>query len=156
MDNYSNPGSVPHYQASSQPSNQKTNVSLYVCDIPQNITKEELDSVFRCFAGFNEVRLARDKNRQRIAFVDYQDERSAQYAMESVKGFRFGNSPKGITVRFSENTKNNQAAPLSGSQSGSSYNKYPPSSGGSGSQSYQSRSGGSGRPGSDPKPYNRD
>ena len=97
--------SAPHYQ--SGPS-QKTNVSLYVCDIPQNITKEELDSVFRCFGGFNEVRLARDKNRQRIAFVDYQDERSAQYAMESVKGFRFGNSAKGITVRFSENTKNNQ------------------------------------------------
>ena len=26
--------------------NKKTSVSLYVCDIPQNITKEELDSVF--------------------------------------------------------------------------------------------------------------
>ena len=38
-------------------------ISLYVCDIPQNITKEELDTVFSCFDGFNEVRLARDKNR---------------------------------------------------------------------------------------------
>lgn len=61
-----------HYQ----PAN-KTNVSLYVCDIPQNITKEELDAVFKLFGGFNEVRLARDKNRQRIAFVDYEDEQSA-------------------------------------------------------------------------------
>jgi len=59
---------MPH---SGHMESQKTNVSLYVCDIPQNITKEELDSVFKCFAGFNEVRLARDKNRQRIAFVDY-------------------------------------------------------------------------------------
>jgi len=53
------------------PSQHKTSVSLYVCDIPPNITKDELDSVFKCFGGFLEVRLARDKNRQRIAFVDY-------------------------------------------------------------------------------------
>lgn len=53
------------------------------------------------------MRLARDKNRQRIAFVDYADDQSAQYAMNSVRGFKFGQSPKGITVRFSENTKNN-------------------------------------------------
>lgn len=87
-------------------SGQKTNVSLYVCDIPQNITKEELDSVFKCFGGFNEVRLARDKNRQRIAFVDYECEADAAYAMNSLKGFRFHGTTKGITVRFSENTKN--------------------------------------------------
>lgn len=65
--------------------------------------------MFKCFSGFNEVRLARDKNRQRIAFVDYQDDNSAQYAMNSLKGFRFNNTNKGITVRFSENTKNNNA-----------------------------------------------
>jgi RNA recognition motif-containing protein len=92
-------------------SSTKTNVSLYVCDIPQNITKEELDSVFKCFGGFNEVRLARDKNRQRIAFVDYENQESAQYAMNSLKGFRFHNTTKGITVRFSENTKNNAPQP---------------------------------------------
>jgi RNA recognition motif-containing protein len=93
------------------PASTKTNVSLYVCDIPQNITKEELDSVFKCFGGFNEVRLARDKNRQRIAFVDYENEASALYAMNSLKGFRFHNTTKGITVRFSENTKNNAPQP---------------------------------------------
>jgi hypothetical protein len=43
-------------------------VSLYVCDIPQNIEKEELESVFTCFEGFVEVRLARDKNRYAIRF----------------------------------------------------------------------------------------
>lgn len=37
--------------------------SLYVCDIPQNITKEELEKVFSQFSGFHEVRLAKDKNR---------------------------------------------------------------------------------------------
>jgi|DEB19_MinimDraft_2_1074335.scaffolds.fasta_scaffold453704_1 RNA recognition motif-containing protein len=59
MDNQNH---TSQYQ-SNQGGQTKTNVSLYVCDIPQNITKEELDSVFKCFAGFNEVRLARDKNR---------------------------------------------------------------------------------------------
>ncbi len=38
-------------------------VSLYVCDIPQNIEKEELESVFSSFGGFVEVRLAKDKNK---------------------------------------------------------------------------------------------
>ena len=43
-------------------------VSLYVCDIPQNIEKEELESVFTCFEGFVEVRLARDKNRYHLLY----------------------------------------------------------------------------------------
>jgi RNA recognition motif-containing protein len=38
-------------------------VSLYVCDIPQTISKEELEAIFSKFFGFLEVRLARDKNR---------------------------------------------------------------------------------------------
>ena len=83
-------------------------VSLYVCDIPQNIEKEELDSVFGCFDGFIEVRLAKDKNRyviivhysnyrQTIAFVDYEKDEHAKYAMNSTKGFRFASSTKGIS-----------------------------------------------------------
>jgi RNA recognition motif-containing protein len=63
------------YQAPQQP--PPSMVSLYVCDIPQNITKEELESVFCCFDGFIEVRLARDKNKQRISFVDYENEAMA-------------------------------------------------------------------------------
>ena len=38
-------------------------VSLYVCDVPQNIEKDELADIFSCFDGFIEVRLARDRNR---------------------------------------------------------------------------------------------
>jgi len=36
-------------------------VSLYVCDIPQTIEKDELESVFKGFEGLIEVRVARDK-----------------------------------------------------------------------------------------------
>lgn len=38
-------------------------VSLYVCDIPQNIEKEELESIFSMFEGYVELRLAKDKNK---------------------------------------------------------------------------------------------
>ena len=38
-------------------------VSLYVCDIPQDIEKDDLDNVFSSFDGFVEVRLAKDKNK---------------------------------------------------------------------------------------------
>ncbi len=71
--------------------------SLYVCDIPQNISKEELEKVFSQFNGFHEVRLAKDKNRQRIAFVDYDTPQAAEYAMSSTIGYRLANSNKGIS-----------------------------------------------------------
>ena len=88
-------------------SQQQKLVSLYVCDIPTFVQKEELERIFSNFAGFTEVRIARDKNRQRIAFVDYQNQKTAEYAMNCTLGYKFGNANKGITVRFSENTKNN-------------------------------------------------
>ena len=42
---------------------QHKSVSLYVCDIPTYVAKEELEKVFSNFTGFTEVRIARDKNR---------------------------------------------------------------------------------------------
>jgi hypothetical protein len=36
-------------------------VSLYVCDIPQNIEKLDLEEIFKYFDGYVEVRLAKDK-----------------------------------------------------------------------------------------------
>jgi len=38
-------------------------VSLYVCDIPQNIEKEDLEFIFKNYDGFVDVRIARDKNK---------------------------------------------------------------------------------------------
>jgi hypothetical protein len=36
--------------------------SLYVCDFPQHLEREDVSSVFREFDGYVEVRLAKDKN----------------------------------------------------------------------------------------------
>lgn len=38
-------------------------VSLYVCDIPQNIEKEDLETIFQNYDGFVDVRIAKDKNK---------------------------------------------------------------------------------------------
>ena len=35
--------------------------SLYVCDFPQNLEKEDLKDIFAGFDGYVEARLARDK-----------------------------------------------------------------------------------------------
>jgi hypothetical protein len=40
-----------------------SNVSLYVCDIPQNIEKEELEGIFKGFDGLVDCRIARDKTK---------------------------------------------------------------------------------------------
>ena len=37
--------------------------SLYVCDFPSHVEKKELYDIFSSFDGFEEVRVARDKNR---------------------------------------------------------------------------------------------
>lgn len=38
-------------------------VSLYVCDIPQTVEKDELREIFSVFNGYIEVRIAKDRNR---------------------------------------------------------------------------------------------
>ena len=72
-------------------------VSLYVCDIPQTIERDELTEIFSCFDGFVEVRIARDRNKQKIAFIDYKEEEHAKVAMNSTRGFRLPNCSKGIS-----------------------------------------------------------
>lgn len=36
-------------------------VSLYVCDFPQDLDKEDIESIFSSFNGFKELRIAKDK-----------------------------------------------------------------------------------------------
>ena len=38
-------------------------VSLYICDIPQNLEQEDLEPHFKDLSGYIEVRIARDRNR---------------------------------------------------------------------------------------------
>ena len=83
-------------------------VSLYVCDFPDSIGKEDLTSIFQGFEGYIETRTARDRSGQKIAFVDYTDREKAQFALSSCLGYRFNGSTKGITLRMSEHSKGNR------------------------------------------------
>ena len=38
-------------------------VSLYICDIPQDIDQTELEKLFGDFRGFKDLRIARDKTK---------------------------------------------------------------------------------------------
>ena len=80
-------------------------VSLYVCDFPDNLEKDELSSIFNGFDGYIETRTARDRSGQKIAFVDYVDREKAQFALNQCLGYRFQGTNKGITLRISEHSK---------------------------------------------------
>jgi hypothetical protein len=102
----------------------KSMVSLYVCDFPQSLQKEELSSIFESFDGYLETRTARDRSGQKIAFVDYVDKERAQLALQSCIGYRFQGAAKGITLRLSENSK----APNTSSNNKSPKFQKPPKS----------------------------
>ena len=86
-------------------------VSLYVCDFPQSLERDDLSSIFKDFEGYIETRTARDRSGQKIAFCDFEDHKSASFAMQSCLGYRFQGSTKGITLRISENSKNGKPNP---------------------------------------------
>lgn len=56
--------------------------SLYVCEFPQDIDEKEFEALFSRFDGFDALWFAWDKNRQKIAFIDYANEASATLALE--------------------------------------------------------------------------
>tara|TARA_B110001450_G_C17207774_1_gene314137 strand:- start:217 stop:390 length:174 start_codon:yes stop_codon:yes gene_type:complete len=56
-----------------------------------------LTDIFSSFDGFIEVRIARDRNKQKIAFIDYKAEEQAKIAMNLTRGFRLPNTNKGIS-----------------------------------------------------------
>eukprot|EP00826_Nyctotherus_ovalis_P056471 TRINITY_DN7631_c0_g1_i1.p1 TRINITY_DN7631_c0_g1~~TRINITY_DN7631_c0_g1_i1.p1 ORF type:complete len:352 (+),score=38.33 TRINITY_DN7631_c0_g1_i1:94-1149(+) len=94
-------------------------VSLYVCDLPAHVEKEDVHKLFADYQGFLECRLVRDKNRYRsftprdkIAFVDFDKEYQAKFATEHLNGYRFPGAHKGIckiafevVIRISEHTR---------------------------------------------------
>ena len=49
------------------------------------------------------MRIARDRNKQKIAFIDYKSEEDAKIAMNLTRGFRLPNTNKGISKYSSSN-----------------------------------------------------
>jgi hypothetical protein len=80
-------------------------VSLYICEIPKNVTEKDLENIFCELDGYIEMRMKGSDNRK-IAFVDYETDKEAKFAMETLQGFKFSqDDPKGIVIKISDNTK---------------------------------------------------
>ena len=80
-------------------------VSLYVCQIPENVTKEDLISAFSEVSGYIDTRIKIMSDKSKIAFIDFQDEKNANFAKETLQGFKFTEEDKGIIIKFSENAR---------------------------------------------------
>ena len=78
-------------------------VSLYVCEIPNNVTKEDLDNLFSEIEGYIETRTKVENDKRTIAFIDYQTEKDAKCARETLQGFKFTDKDKGLIIKISDN-----------------------------------------------------
>lgn len=84
-------------------------VSLYICEIPKNVTKQDIENIFCEFDGYKETRMkGNDIDKRKIAFVDYETESNARFALETLNGFKFSVNDKGIFIKFSDNNKNGE------------------------------------------------
>jgi U2 small nuclear ribonucleoprotein B'' len=75
------------------------NAILFVQHIPKDTTSEFLESLFRQFNGFKEVRMVPGK--PDIAFVEYENERFSSVAKKTLHGYRI-NAELEIKVSFAK------------------------------------------------------
>ncbi len=86
-------------------------VSLYICEIPKNTLKKEIEDLFRVMEGYIETRMKNTNDRRKIAFIDYQSENDARFALNTYQGFKFGPDERGLIIKFSDNTKTGHFQP---------------------------------------------
>jgi hypothetical protein len=80
-------------------------VSLYVCEIPKNVNKNDLEELFKSMDGYIECRVKGLNEMRKIAFIDFKDLSQARFAMDTLQGFKFSPSDKGLIIKVSDNTK---------------------------------------------------
>jgi RNA recognition motif-containing protein len=81
-------------------------VSIYICEIPKNVNKKDIESLFDYYEGYIETRLKPSSDSRKIAFVDFEEEAHAHFAIENLQGFRFSPEDKGLILKISDNSKN--------------------------------------------------
>ncbi len=80
-------------------------ISLYVCEIPKNVNKNDLEELFKSMDGYLESRVKGLNEMRKIAFIDFKDLGQARFAMVTLQGFKFSPSDKGLIIKVSDNTK---------------------------------------------------
>ncbi|GAB6019127.1 hypothetical protein CHUAL_000745 [Chamberlinius hualienensis] len=77
--------------------------TLFVANLGQFVSEQELKDVFGSFAGFSRLRM-HNKGGSPVAFVEYQDIRFAAQAMNSLQGFGLVSSDRGgIRIEYAKN-----------------------------------------------------
>ncbi len=86
-------------------------VSLYICEIPKNILRKDVEDLFRVMEGYIETRMKNTNDRRKIAFIDFQSENDARFAMNTYQAFKFSQDERGLIIKFSDNNKTGQSQP---------------------------------------------
>jgi RNA recognition motif-containing protein len=81
-------------------------VSIYICEIPKNVNKKDIESLFGDYEGYIETRLKPTGDSRKIAFVDFDEEAHAHFTIENLQGFKFSSDDKGLILKISDNSKN--------------------------------------------------
>jgi hypothetical protein len=84
-----------------------TNRNLYIAVVPERVTSEQLDALFRSDAGFVAVKLVR-----RMCFVEFRDERCAAAAMRKHQGFQFPGTDEPLVLDFDKDSSERRSRTL--------------------------------------------
>ncbi|XP_076322773.1 protein couch potato-like isoform X2 [Tachypleus tridentatus] len=77
--------------------------TLFVANLGQFVSEQELKDLFGCFPGFCRLRM-HNKGGAPVAFVEYQDVRLASHAMNAFQGYvLFSSDRGGIRIEYAKN-----------------------------------------------------
>lgn len=78
-------------------------IALYICGLPDDTKKEELEELLGDLEGYKEVRICKDKSNNTIAFADFKTKEDLHNAKEYVNGKTLKNSESKLNIFFFTN-----------------------------------------------------
>jgi len=82
--------------------------TLFVGNLPNNVTERELSILFRFMPGFCGVRLIQRENKPPICFVEFTDSTSAAYAMHNFQGIKLDRDCLPLSIEFDRGSKHDR------------------------------------------------
>eukprot|EP01119_Soliformovum_irregulare_P001897 TRINITY_DN1174_c0_g1_i1.p2 TRINITY_DN1174_c0_g1~~TRINITY_DN1174_c0_g1_i1.p2 ORF type:complete len:134 (-),score=35.09 TRINITY_DN1174_c0_g1_i1:122-523(-) len=79
--------------------------TLYVGNLPSNVTEREMSILFRLMPGYSGVRLITREGKPPICFADFTDAVRASYTMSLLQGFRLDDHSPPISIEFDKGSK---------------------------------------------------
>lgn len=76
------------------------NETLYIPNVPDDVTKDDLMDIFERFDGFKDVRVPQHARLRNVAFVEFEHERYSILAKEATAGMPIGKDNRPLKVVF--------------------------------------------------------